>query len=273
MKNGDLINEKKDFRYLQWDRVRSSSGTAGSFLKATEFKADRKIYYKLSNYDSVHGIVGHECVNELIVSRLLDILNIPHVQYTLYNAMVSIDGREYNTYICGSDTFIKKSERKITWEDYYQFNKIDNDNPIEFAKRMGFEKEIYRMILVDFLILNRDRHGANIEMIMDKSMHVRMAPLFDHGVSLLFNCSNQDEILKYDVMADKPVQSFLGNISVKENLHLLPSGFMVTDKFLCEHDKKYILSDLNGIISTEHIDKIWDMIWRRWRYYESLRDI
>ena len=68
--NTEIIYEKQDLTYLSWSLIRSSSGTAGSFLKATSELGSRKIYYKLSNYDSVSGIIGHECVNELIADRL-----------------------------------------------------------------------------------------------------------------------------------------------------------------------------------------------------------
>ena len=56
-----MIREKQDMTYLSWAKVRDSSGTAGSFLKAYSDLGGVKTYYKLSNYDSVRGIVGHEC--------------------------------------------------------------------------------------------------------------------------------------------------------------------------------------------------------------------
>ena len=55
-----IIHELQDMTYLSRARVRYSSGTAGSFLKAYEEGADGKIYYKLSNYDAWKGIIGHE---------------------------------------------------------------------------------------------------------------------------------------------------------------------------------------------------------------------
>lgn len=56
-----IIHEKQDLKYLQWSQSRSSSGTAGSFLKATDDLQKPKKYYKLSNYDGINGIIGHEC--------------------------------------------------------------------------------------------------------------------------------------------------------------------------------------------------------------------
>ena len=66
-----VIVEKQDLTYLKWSHARNSSGTAGTFLKSQSVVSGEKIYYKLSNFDSEKGIVGHECVNEIIVDRLL----------------------------------------------------------------------------------------------------------------------------------------------------------------------------------------------------------
>ena len=72
-----VILQLQDFRHLQWTKIRHSSGTAGSFLKASARIRGERWYYKLSDYDPYRGIVGHECVNEIIADRLLTILRIP----------------------------------------------------------------------------------------------------------------------------------------------------------------------------------------------------
>ena len=91
------------------------SGSAGSFLKSYDDTGKKKKYYKLSDFDPVKGIIGHECVNEMFV--------------------------------------------------------------------------------IDYLVLNRDRHGANIEILRDlKTKTVRPAPLFDHGLSLVCRCHTSEEL-------------------------------------------------------------------------------
>ena len=62
-----LMKEKQDLTYLSWSVYRNSSGTAGSFLKAYPELGGTKTYYKLSNFDKARGIIGHECMNELLV--------------------------------------------------------------------------------------------------------------------------------------------------------------------------------------------------------------
>lgn len=266
----DIDFEKKDYTYLQWAKARSSSGTAGSFLKATEVKNGKKIYYKLSNFDSMNGIVGHESINEIIVSRLLDILGVKHLSYCLIYGEVEIGGQIYTTYFCKSESFRNKGDRKITFEDYYQIEKKDKETPMDFVKRQGWEREFSQMLLVDFLILNRDRHGANIEVIMDCKGKVYLAPLFDQGISFMFNCYDDKEIDAFDVLEDRAVQSFVGSNSTKENLKLIGKEYADSVTVLKKEDKGYIFGGLDRILSKKHIDKIWDMIWKRWSYYESL---
>ena len=86
-----VIPEIQDLRRLDWSKVRHSSGTAGSFLKSREIVRGVKWYYKLSDYDAYRGIVGHECINELIADRLLTILQIPHLSYQLIHARIKIE--------------------------------------------------------------------------------------------------------------------------------------------------------------------------------------
>ena len=66
-------------------------GAAGSFLKAYDEKAEGKTYYKLFNYDAWRGIIGHECVNEIIVDCLWGVLGIEHLSYQLIHAKILID--------------------------------------------------------------------------------------------------------------------------------------------------------------------------------------
>ena len=176
-----VIHELTDLSYLSWAKTRNSSGTAGSFLKAYEDSTEGKIYYKLSNYDAWNGIIGHECVNEIIVDRLLTILGIDHLTYQLIHAKVLIDQKEYETWLCASKDFRKRGESKIALDAYYQAERLNDESPLDFCIRSGWENTIYEMLIVDYLILNRDRHGANMEVLRNpRQRTVRLAPLFDH---------------------------------------------------------------------------------------------
>ena len=196
MKN-QLIKEKQNMTYLSWAKIRNSSGTAGSFLKSYSTAGDKKIYYKLSDYDPVNGIVGHECVNELIADRLLSILGIEHLSYTLVHAEVNINGKTNETYLCASEDFKEKGESKIALDAYYEAEKTENESLMEFCIRNGWENY------------------------------------------------------------------------VKENLELIPKNKLPRLNALKQSDREIVMADLDGIISKNLMDKIWDMIYNRWCYYED----
>ena len=267
----EIIHEKQDLTYLSWSLIRSSSGTAGSFLKATNDLQQPKIYYKLSNYDGINGIVGHECINEIIVDRLLNILEIEHLHYDLIHADIDVDGKEMETYLCASKDFKAHGEHKVALDAYYQAEKLDGETPLQFCTRNGWSDFIYKMLVVDFLILNRDRHGANIEVLRNaRKKSLRLAPIFDHGLSLLFNCHTEEEINQFDVMKDRAVQCFVGSRSAQQNLMLIPKDEILALNPLQHTHKAYLLEGLDGIIPQSLQNKIWDMIWQRWEYYENL---
>lgn len=267
----DVITGLQDLRYLEWSRIRHSSGTAGSYLKAYSDLNGGKLYYKLSCFDSMRGITGHEGINEIIVDRLLSVLGIEHLHYQLIHALVSIDGKEYETYICASEDFKEFGDSKIALDDYYDLEKVEGESVVEFCERMGWAEYLYGMLVVDFLILNRDRHGANIEVLKNRRTGiVRLAPLFDHGLSLVYNCQSEDEVKQFEAMSDKPVQCYIGSRSAMDNLKLIPIERRPRLRQLEERDREIIFKDLQTVLPQVYRDKIWEMIWMRWRYYEDM---
>ena len=266
-----IIHELQDMTHLSWAKTRSSSGTAGSFLKAYEDGVDGKTYFKLSNYDAWKGIIGHECVNEIIVDRLLSILGISHLPYQLIHAKILIDQKEYETWLCASKDFKQRGESKIALDAYYQAESLPNESPMDFCIRNGWESAVYEMLVVDYLILNRDRHGANMEVLRNqRKKTIRLAPLFDHGLSLLSRCESTEAMLREDVMADKPVQCFVGSRSSWENLRLIPRDQRPPLHPLAENDRAILLEGLSEALDQQWLDRIWEMIWKRWQAYEDL---
>ena len=266
-----IIHELQDMTHLSWAKTRNSSGTAGSFLKAYEDGVDGKTYFKLSNYDAWKGIIGHECVNEIIVDRLLSILGISHLPYQLIHAKILIDQKEYETWLCASKDFKQRGESKIALDAYYQAESLPNESPMDFCIRCGWESTVYEMLVVDYLILNRDRHGANMEVLRNqRKKTIRLAPLFDHGLSLFSRCESTEAMLREDVMADKPVQCFVGSRSSWENLRLIPRDQRPPLHPLAENDRAILLEGLSEALDQQWLDRIWEMIWKRWQAYEDL---
>lgn len=265
-----VITDKQDLTFLSWSLLRGSPGTVGTFLKSYSDLGGKKIYYKLSDYDSVQGVVGHECVNELIVDRFLTVLGIDHLHYQLIHGTIMLDGTETETFLCASEDFKKQGEDKVALDIFYQAERFENESPMDFCIRMGWEKQIYEMLVVDFLILNRDRHGANIEVLRNKKKRTySLAPLFDHGLSLVCRCHQEDEVRKVNVLEEKQVQCFVGSRNTKENLLLIPPDQLPRLNRLSEGHRDMIMEDLEEALPAVWRDKIWEMLMRRYQAYED----
>lgn len=260
-----------DLSFLEWSKIRESSGTAGSFLKSYIKTKDKKVYFKLSDYNQTDGIIGHECINEIIVDRLLTILGINHLNYYLLYSEIDIDRRTYHTHLCASLDFKEKNEIKVTLETFYDLNKLENESILDFCIRKGWKNEIYQMILVDYLIINRDRHGANIEVLINPNKNkTRLAPLFDHGLSLISRTLKEEDIDKFEPLKDIVTNSFIGSRSLFENLKYVINDELPEVNKLSINDKDKIFYGLDYIISEKRINKIWEILWQRWCVYESM---
>ena len=144
---------------------------------------------------------------------------------------------------------------------------------MEFCKRKGWEKYIYEMLFIDYLVLNRDRHGANIEVIRDsKGRRDRLAPLFDHGLSLVCRCHTKTELSSFDVMDDKKVQCFVGSNSTLDNLKMIPADFYQDYPALKKSDLNTVFEGLEDILGKDYIRVIRKMIWERWCYLDRIRN-
>ena len=266
----DVITKLQDLRYLDWSERANTSGTAGSFLKSKEQTGAGIWYYKLSCYDSYRGIYGHECANEIVASRLMSILGVAHVEYRLVHALICVNGGEHETWLNRSRSFRKKGERKQALDTFYDLNKKSGETPLELCARFGWEDEIKKIMLVDFLIANRDRHGANIEVLQSSNGDLCLAPVFDSGLSFVFSCYDDEERVRdFDPLADVNANNFLGTRSLEENLRRFVGGDVGVAP-LKATDRKALFSGLEGVLSNCHIEKMWEILQQRWEVYEAL---
>ena len=202
---------------------------------------------------------------------MLTILGVEHLSYELINADIEIEGNIYSTYLCASEDFKKRGESKIALDDYYRTNAQKGESHYDFCVREGWKEYIDRMIAVDYLILNRDRHGANIEVLRNSRAHtLRIAPLFDHGLSLLYSCMSDNDVEQFDIMQDKRCQNFIGGYSCYENLQLIKDKTKIFENKLQESDRDTIFEGMDNILSDIFINKIWNMIYERYKIYENL---
>lgn len=266
----DVVSELQDLTALAWDERATTSGTAGTYLKSRTGNGARRIYFKLSRFNGTR-IDGHECVNEVIASRLMSILGIAHLEYRLIHANVRIYGQVHETWLNSSKNFRQKGDRKQAFDMYFGLYRNPDEAPLAFCQRMGWTEGIKRMMVVDYLLANRDRHGANIEVLVDAHGTARLAPLFDNGLSLVAPYADDEErIAAFDPLRDVRTTNFIGSSSLEENLRFAIDAKGIGE--LEEEDKTVLLNGLSGATTRSHLEKAWEIIWERWKHYAALRD-
>lgn len=204
-----------DLTGLEFTLSMDGSGSAGSFFKAI----DNGWYYKLS-YPISSDRFCYESVNEVIASRLCSLCGFPSADYELVYAKIKLLQNEYLVYLCKSKNYKRANENRITLETYCTLNDIDHNDIVNLSSKPFFN-DLLNMILIDYLINNRDRHGANIELLLSENGE-RLSPIYDCGSSLLAPLQyNKERIEFYNVLSDGPVNNYLISIVWEDVLNTL----------------------------------------------------
>jgi len=257
-----------DLRGLSWSRTIGSINTDGAYLKATN--DDKSLYYKISSYNASQGIYGHEAVNELLAYRVAEELGIDAPKTSLRKSLVLIDGMEHETYVAVSESYKHEHETRVTFENLYKSAREKGEPALSVAIRFGWEVPVYTMFLFDFLIFNRDRHGANLEVLEDNGV-LRLSPLFDNGLSFAVSCHTDAELVAFDVMENRQVNNFIGTRSLYENLNSISATIKI--RALREDARERIFKGLDGILTPLHQDVAWNLLWGRWEYAKTVCDL
>ena len=269
MRAYDIVHKLQDLRHLTWSETGQTSASGGTFLKARTGIGARATYYKLSCYDSYRGIYGHECVNEVVAARLMELLGIPHVRYTLVHARIVVDGAEHETWLARSKSFRSTGSSKMAFDTFFDLMHEPGESQLAFCARYGWLEFVQGMMLVDYLIANRDRHGANIEVLRNRDGNVSLAPLFDNGVSFVFSCYEDEECARaFEPLKDVRANNFIGTRSLEENLRFVPANIGIGD--LHESCRGSLLRGLDGALPAAHLDAVWEILWQRWAHWKSL---
>ena len=135
----------------------------------------------------------------------------------------------------------------------------------DLITKLGIQNQVRLMILADFMTLQRDRHGGNIELLEKNGKYV-LAPLFDNGLGLLslYPSAFKTDISKYDVLADYPVNNYIGTRSLYQNLRYTNQPVRVNK--LTKEDKRAIFYGMNELLPKSYIDKIWELLTYRYMF-------
>ena len=135
--------------------------------------------------------------NEVLASEICKRLGFKHVEYTLdiyKNSVVSkcpcfIDKE---TELITAYQIRNNMERHDNIDDYDDYIKILEENGIENAR-----EKMENMYILDFLIMNEDRHLNNFGIIRDVNTlkWIDVAPIFDNGMALNIEYYNENEVI------------------------------------------------------------------------------
>jgi hypothetical protein len=129
-----------------------------------------------------------EPFNEVIASRICDLLDIPHVRYDITQSKQKL----YSACECFVD---RNTELINAWQLLSMLNGNDKNkyaNYLKISENLrieGIKESLDRIMVLDFIIGNTDRHWNNFGAIRDADTleWIGPAPVYDCGASLWYN--------------------------------------------------------------------------------------
>lgn len=169
-----------------------------------------------------------EPINEWLASQICERLGYPYCPYT-------IDIMD-DKLISKCDNFISSNEEIISAYDIFCSEKKDNSlndyqhylNVLEKHKVPNAQKELDNMFIVDYLMMNTDRHMKNYGVIrnVETLAWERLTPIFDTGQSmncheLTKNMNFNDGVGKFFANKNKIFSTYLSVLSSLDITDLL----------------------------------------------------
>lgn len=134
--------------------------------------------------------------NEVLASEICERLGFNHVKYTIdtYKDMVVSKCPCFinkDTELITCHQIINNMIRHNDYKDYENYIKMLEDNGINNPR-----EKIENMFILDYLIMNEDRHLNNFGIIRDVNTlkWIDVAPIFDNGQSLNIEYYDEDEL-------------------------------------------------------------------------------
>lgn len=266
------------------DRLQKIEGTAiRTSSKGNQNKwFDKGIWYKEDS-------LGYEALAEIVVSRLLKKTNAgPFVCYKYENLVRN----EKIFHGCSSENFLQPEDDKIVsierlFQSFrgisaakfiVQFENTEDriryivENTEQITGLAHFGNYLRKILTIDTLFLNEDRHLHNIAVIQRKDGTYRECPVFDHGAALFSdNRGNYPLEIPLDECFHK-IQAKPFSRDFDEQLdacELLYGGFTFQASFTVK-DLDDILAEFHGIYQEEILNRVRETMRRQIRKYSYL---
>ena len=185
--------------------------TDGSFKKCWEKENDGIYLYKRGSEGARNA--GLEPFGEVMASELAQILCKSATAYEL-SQLYGIQASKCKLFTSEDVGYIQMSK----------FEKMSNvDDLLSFFYKIGAEDEFRRMIVLDSITFNVDRHFGNFGVLINNDTHqiLGMAPVFDLNLSLLPYLEQEDFINQNKISDYRPR---IGNDFTSIGQNLLTPG-------------------------------------------------
>lgn len=230
---------------------------------------------------------GYEGFSEYVISHLLQKSSLDDSEYVLYET----EEIKYNLQVfkgCKSKRFLKDDWQIITLERLFQsfmgegLNKCiyrisGNEERLNFIVEQteritglrDFDKYICKLLTIDTLFLNEDRHTHNLAVLMNGKGEYDFCPIFDNGAGLLS-----------DITMDYPLHGNLYELIDKVKPKTFCQNFdeqlECAEKLYGRHMQLYFTKDdVNKLIDAVEYDdnikvRVKNIIFDRMRTYQYL---
>lgn len=231
---------------------------------------------------------GYEGLAEYVISHLLQKSTLQDNEYVLYNLEeISYKSASYKG--VKSENFLKDDWQIITLERLFKsffdeslyksiFHIANHEERLSFLvnqiERMtglkNFGQYMSKLITIDAVFLNEDRHTHNIAVLMNREGQFAYCPIFDHGAGLL-----SDTTMDYPLNGD--LYSLISSVQSKTICDSFEEQLDIAEMLYGEHLKFYFtrkdvkeILDHATLYSMEERKRVESVLYEQMRKYQYL---
>lgn len=195
---------------------------------------------------------GGEALAEVLVSTFLRSCNYitskDFVPYYIKHTSVEF----FDLRTCVSPNFLQKGEQFISFKDLLTLTPLSDVTLVDFDSKLdfidsvfqqtvgqSFREEMLRLLTLDVMFRNTDRHLSNFGIILAPNGSIRFAPIFDNGLALRVSDGayfDLDNLIKGFGYKIKPYELSVSTLSSYIN----PSYFQFDVRYFVETVDKNI---------------------------------
>ena len=196
---GDKLNKNIDF-------VSPDNTSDGWILKKWIIKDNERFLLKGGSTP-----YEQEPFNEVLASKICECLDIPHIPYTLVKIK--------DNYFCSCKNITTENTELISaWNILNTQNKnkklsafehfVNCCDELKIDSKDNLKNDIGKMILLDFIIANTDRHYNNFAFLRNSNTlaWLGLAPIYDSGTSM-FNTKTTQELRFFEYTDSQKIEA------------------------------------------------------------------